>query len=61
MRASGGRNWQFMFVEVMCLKIRSVNFTGEVLMNGRIGFTLCLKVLNAPYIEDMCVEDSTVM
>lgn len=50
-----------MFVEVMCLKIRSVNFTGEVLMNGRIGFTLCLKVLNASYIEDMCVEDSTVM
>jgi len=36
-----------MSVEVTCLKILSVNFIGEALMNGRTGFTLCLKVLHA--------------
>jgi hypothetical protein len=50
MRASDVRNWQSMSVGVMYLKIPSVNFTGEVLMNGRTGFTLYLKVLNALHI-----------
>jgi len=36
-----------MSVEVTCLKILSVNFIGEALMNGRTDFTLYLKVLQA--------------
>jgi hypothetical protein len=52
MRASDGRNWQSTSVEVMYLKILSVNFTGEVLMNGRIGFTLYLKVLDAVHVAN---------
>jgi hypothetical protein len=61
MRASDGKNWQFMSVEVMCLKIRFVNFTGEVLMNGRIDFTLYLKVLSALHIAYMFVKESLFM
>lgn len=40
----GEKSWLYMSVEITSSRIPSGNFTGEMRMNGRTGFTLSLKV-----------------